>query len=77
MKTSSICEHGIMVSKLVHCRRCSAAQLEISLKVKPLEDEFWDNRGHKSLRELLVRAYHMGRKHGKDAPQQPRHDGEK
>lgn len=42
------------------CRECSREEQETKIKLKPLEDEFWENRGKRDILHLLYRAYHMG-----------------
>ena len=42
------------------CKECARESQDIKVRLKPLEDEFWDNRGRHDILHLLYRAYWLG-----------------
>jgi len=50
------CEHG----RVSDCLSCGEQKRQIEELLQPLADEFWDNRGDRSIEHLLYRAYKLG-----------------
>ena len=57
------CKHGVGYGGMSGCKECHKEDTEIHEKLKPLVDEFWDNRGERRLEHLFNRVYRMGMKH--------------
>ena len=54
------CEHGKIAG--TNCKECYHRGELIRAEVKPLADEWWENRGKRDLNHQLYRAYRMGMK---------------
>lgn len=54
------CEHGKIAG--TNCKECYHRDELIRVEVKPLADEWWEDRGKRDLNHQLYRAYRMGMK---------------
>ena len=58
------CEHGYYCN----CKECAFRDMQIKLKVAPLVDLFWANKGRNmgDIEHLIFRAYRMGMRHNEE-----------
>ena len=57
------CEHGYPVGGFRSCPDCHKRDMAIDKSIKPLVEEYWENRGSRDLAHLFRKAYRMGMKH--------------
>ena len=58
------CKHG---GRPGWCVECSREDQEARMKVAPLADRYWENRGKHPLEDFLAAAYKMGMRDAKGA----------